>query len=190
MPYLRPVLAGLPHSAASGVLACAAALLLAGCSPALNWRSLRLPDAALQLMLPCKPEEARRSVDWGQGPVELALTGCEADGATFAVSHMRVDDPSQAGAVLAQWRQAVLARLQASAAVAEEPYAPHGALALPQSLQSRIEGRNAQGHPVHLQGLWFARLEGAHARLFHVAMLSDRPRPDVARTFFEGVSLP
>jgi hypothetical protein len=165
-------------------------MLLTACSPALNWRSVRLDDAALRLMLPCKPEQASRSVDWGQGPVNLSLTGCEADGATFAVSHMQVDDPSQAGAVLAQWRQAVLARLQAPAADADTPYTPAGALALPQSLRSRIQGRNAQGQPVYLQGLWFARLEGQHARLFHVALLSARERPEVANTFFEGVSLP
>lgn len=193
MPYQRtaPVFSRpFPRGAVRLSLLGAVLLLASACSPALNWRSVRLPDAALSLMLPCKPEQASRPVDWGQGPVELSLTGCEADGATFAVSHLRLEDPSQAGAVLAQWRQAVLGRLQVPQAAVDTPFTPAGALALPQSLRSRIEGRSPKGEPVYLQGLWFARLEGSHARLFHVVMLSPRERTAVAVAFFEGVTLP
>ncbi|MBV4423640.1 hypothetical protein, partial [Clostridium tyrobutyricum] len=38
----------------------AAALLIAGCSPALNWRTVPLPEADLTITLPCKPDQATR----------------------------------------------------------------------------------------------------------------------------------
>lgn len=166
-------------------------LALAGCSPALNWRSVRLEDAPLTITLPCKPEHAARTVNLGAGDVELSLVGCEADGATFAVSHMRLADPSQAGAALAQWRAAVLARLQAPAAAAvDSPFVPAGALVLPQSVRSTVQGRKPDGGAVAAQAVWFARLEAGQARLYHAVVYAERDRPAVADTFFAGLVLP
>ena len=63
-----------------------AALGLQACSPALNWRSVSVPEAALQAMLPCKPEQAVRTVELAGAPLAMSMWGCDADGATFAVS--------------------------------------------------------------------------------------------------------
>ncbi len=168
----------------------AALALLAGCSPALNWRSVQVDDAPLAALLPCKPERAMRPVDLGAGSVELSLVGCEADGATFAVSHMRLADASQAGAMLAQWRAAVLARLQAGAdAAVDRPFVPAGALALPQSVRTAAQGQRPGGGTVAAQAVWFARLEGGQAHLYHAVVYADRDRPAVADTFFEGLVL-
>ena len=107
--------------------------LLVGCSPALNWRSVPLPDAGITITLPCKPDQATRTVELAGVPVELSMAGCDADGATFAVSHAALADPAQAGAALRHWRAAVVANLGAGAAAtaADTPYAPKGALPLP-----------------------------------------------------------
>lgn len=86
---------------------------LAGCSPALNWRTVAVPEAGLQIALPCKPETATRTVELAGAPQALSMLGCEADGATFAVSHVRLADPSTAGLALAHWQAATLARLGA-----------------------------------------------------------------------------
>ena len=80
----------------------AAALLIAGCSPALNWRTVPLPEAELTITLPCKPDQATRTVELAGAPVELSMVGCDADGATFAVSHAALADPAQVGAALTQ----------------------------------------------------------------------------------------
>ena len=93
----------------------AAALLIAGCSPALNWRTVPLPEADLTITLPCKPDQATRTVELAGAPVELSMVGCDADGATFAVSHAALADPAQVGAALTHWRAAMLARLGAGA---------------------------------------------------------------------------
>ena len=92
----------------------AAALLIAGCSPALNWRTVPLPEADLTITLPCKPDHAVRTVEMAGLPVELAMAGCEADNATFAISHAALPDPARADTALAHWRAAALARVGAA----------------------------------------------------------------------------
>ncbi|GKT22337.1 hypothetical protein [Acidovorax sp. SUPP3334] len=169
-------------------------MALSGCSPALNWRSLPLESAHLKVLLPCKPDHATRTVDLGGIEAELAMVGCEADGATFAVSHMVIEEPAQAGAVLAHWRTAVLARMQAPATgladAAATSFVPKGALSLPQSVRQQAQGRRADGSPVIAQAAWFARIEGRQARLYHAVVYTDMLRPAVADTFFDGLALP
>ena len=116
----------------------AAALLIAGCSPALNWRTVPLPEADLTITLPCKPDQATRTVELAGAPVELSMVGCDADGATFAVSHAALADPAQVGAALTHWRAAMLARLGAGAEAGakDAPSAPRGPLPLPQSVRT------------------------------------------------------
>ena len=164
-------------------------LWLAGCSPALNWRSVPLPQAALTITLPCKPEQARRTVELAGAPVGLAMTGCDADGATLAVSHAALADPSQAGVALTHWRAAVLAHLGpgAAARASDTPYTPPGVLPLPQSLRTVAQGQRPDGSAVSAQAVWFARAVGPQVRLYHAVVYTDRPRPDVADAFFAGL---
>lgn len=165
----------------------AAAFLLVACSPALNWRSVPLDGAALTITLPCKPDRAVRAVDLGGMPVELAMVGCEADGAMFAVSHMALTDPAQAGATLTHWRTAVLARLGGSVVItSEQAFAPPGALALPSSARIVARGQRPEGGAVTAQAVWFARAQGPQVRLYHAVLYTDKPRPDVADAFFAG----
>lgn len=177
------------HRTLTGALAL---LLLAGCSPALNWRTVPLPEAGLTITLPCKPDQATRTVELAGAPVALAMVGCDADGATFAVSHAALADPAQVGAALTHWRAAVLARLgpQAAASAADTPYTPRGALPLPQSLRTVAQGQRADGSAVTAQAVWFARAAGPEVRLFHAVVYSQKPRPEVADQFFAGLALP
>ena len=101
-----------------------ALLWLAGCSPALNWRNVPVPDAALTITLPCKPDQAQRTIELAGSPGVLSMAGCEADGAVLAVSHAALADPALAGAALTHWRAAVLANLGSGAAAtaADMPY--------------------------------------------------------------------
>ena len=93
------------------VASAALAVALAACSPALNWRSVAVPEAALQVMLPCKPDNAVRTVELAGAPLALSLLSCDADGATFAVSYATLTDPARAGVALEHWRAATLARI-------------------------------------------------------------------------------
>ncbi len=169
-------------------------LLLASCSPVLNWREVRLGDAAMTALLPCKPEQAVRAVELGAGrQADLALWSCDADGATFAVSHMAAPEPAQADAALLQWRAAVLARLQvaqaaaAAAQAAAVPFAPAGALALPASVRLQVAGKRGDGRPVSADAVWFARPEGGAVRLYHAVVYAPEARPQAAGAFFAGL---
>lgn len=165
-------------------------LLVAGCSPALNWRTVALPEAALTITLPCKPDHAARSVELAGTPVDLSMVGCEADGATFAVSHAALADSAQTGVALAHWRAAVLARLGGAQAQATDvPFAPRGALPLPQSVRTVAQGRGPDGSAVTAQAVWFARPMGPQMRLYHAVVYTTKPRPDVADAFFAGLDL-
>lgn len=162
---------------------------LAACSPAFNWRSVNLADAPLTAMLPCKPDQAEREVDWGQGASRLSMTGCEAEGATFAVSHMALASPADGAMVLERWQQALQKQLQTpQAASAGEPFLMPGALELPQSRRVQWQGRNAQGQAVYADALWFVRLEGTKARAYQALVLSAQPVPSAVRdTFVQGL---
>lgn len=169
----------------------AALLLLGGCSPALNWRSVPLPDAALTITLPCKPDQATRQVELAGAPVELAMVGCDADGATFAVSHAALADPAQIGAALTHWRAAVLANLGpgAAASALDTPYAPTGVLPVPQSVRTAVQGQRADGSTVVAHAVWFARAVGPQVRLYHAVVYAPKARPEVADQFFAGLAL-
>ncbi|MDD2546825.1 MAG: hypothetical protein PHI55_11165 [Burkholderiaceae bacterium] len=166
-----------------------AAALLLGCSPALNWRSVAFEDAALTVTLPCKPERATRTVELAGTPTELAMVGCDADGATFAVSTLALAQPERAGETLTHWRTAALARMGAARTLSEVPFTPHGTLPLPPSVRLVAQGQRPGGGEVTAQAVWFARTVGSQVRLYHAVVYTDTPRPAVADTFFAGLEM-
>lgn len=123
---------------------CAAVLvMLTACSPTLDWRAVTLPGQGLQASLPCKPEQVQRSVELAGTPVDMHMSGCEADSATFAIACAVLQDPAQTGAALTHWRAAVLAGMQApseghAGAPQDTAFVPAGALDIPPSV--RTEG--------------------------------------------------
>nr|WP_295781910.1 hypothetical protein [Rhodoferax sp.] len=90
-----------------------AILATTACSPALNWREV--PIEGLVALLPCKPDHATRTVQLGSQNTVLQMSGCEAGGALYAISHVHIADAAQVGATQVAWRQSTLANLRASA---------------------------------------------------------------------------
>lgn len=159
---------------------------LLGCSPALNWRSVRAEAHTLQMLLPCKPDSASREVPMSGASVALDMLGCDAAGATFAVSHVHLADASLAGPALAGWKAATLANLHALQ-TQEQPFAIAQGWALPQALRVAASGQRADGRAVNAQAVWFARLAPAGVDLFHAVVYADKVDPAVAETFFTGL---
>ncbi len=158
--------------------------LLAACNPTFNWREVPVEGASLVALLPCKPDRAGRPVTLAGQSGDMQVMGCEAGGATFAVSRMRLPDPAQASAVLDQWRLLTLRNMQA-ASPREAAFVPKGALALAASVQVVAVGRRADGLPVMAHAAWFAR----GADVYHAVVYADRLSPEVAETFFSGLVL-
>ena len=183
------------------VASAALAVVLGACSPALNWRSVAVPEAALQVMLPCKPDNAVRTVELAGAPLALSLLSCDADGATFAVSYATLTDPARAGVALEHWRAATLARIGVAVPAASAPasgaaapaqmqsFVPAGALALPQAVRTTVQGKRPDGTAVTAHTAWFARALGSEVRVYHAVVFADKARPAVADTFFAGLEL-
>ncbi len=177
----------MPRFPRAGALLLSATLL--ACSPALNWRLVRSDAHPLLALLPCKPDTGAREVSMAGTPLRLDMQGCDAAGATFAISHVRLADATQAGEILAGWKTAVLHTLHASSAQ-EQPFAMPGAWPLPQALRVAAVGQRGDGQAVRAQAVWFARLSPAGVDLFHAVVYADRAdKADLAAadTFFAGL---
>ncbi|KQP38129.1 hypothetical protein [Pseudorhodoferax sp. Leaf274] len=166
-----------------------AASLLA-CSPALNWRQVRIDGMAMRMLLPCKPDRAEREVAMGGRSMPLRMLGCDADGATFAVSHVQVpaadpSNPSDSSALLEGWKSAVLAHVHASGVV-EQAWAPAGAQPGAAAMRVQAQGRGADGAAVALQAVWFAVADPAGLHLVHAVVLAPQARAEAAETFFSS----
>ena len=115
----------------------ALALVLAAsaCSPALNWRETTLPGTSLQLLLPCKPDNATKTVPLAGQDLPLTMQGCQAEGATFAVTVVEVGTAERLDPVLMHWQSATLlnmkAALPAGFAMAAVPTAEASAAPVP-----------------------------------------------------------
>lgn len=168
------------------VLILAGAAGLGACQPSLNWREVRSDTSSLVVLLPCKPDHGTREVPLGGRNVALDMQGCDAAGATFAVSHAVLADPAQAGQVLAGWKTAMLANMRAPASQ-DEAFNLPGALSLAQAVRSRATGQRADGRPVSAQAVWFARVGPGGVDVFHAVVYADKSSPEVADTFFGGL---
>ncbi len=168
-----------------------AVLLLSACNPSLNWRETRIVDTDLTAMMPCKPAHHQRSVPLAGLTVTLHMTGCDADGATFAISHAVIPEGSAAPRVLTEWRKTTLTNMVAKS-VRESPNpveSPAKAATPPGSSMFVIaQGQRGAGSPVILQGVWFAR--GSH--VFHAAVYAPAQSASVttatAEPFFSGLN--
>jgi hypothetical protein len=161
---------------------------LAACSPAWNWREVRLEDAPLTAVLPCKADQASQTVTLAGATAELQMTGCESGGATLAVSRVRLPSGASAAEALSQWRAVTLAGMRAQN-VQEQPFQPVGSLALPQSTRVVASGRYRDGRAVNAQAVWFAQASPQGVWLYHAVIYADAIGAEVADTFFSGLKL-
>jgi hypothetical protein len=140
-------------------------------------------------MLPCKPDQGERNVPLGGANVLLHMQGCDAGGATFAVSYVAWTDAAQADGALAHWKSATLANLQAGALQAQA-FLPPGAMALSNSQRLVATGRRADGKAVSAHAAWFARSRGTGIDLFHAVIYAERIDAEASAAFFSGIRFP
>lgn len=167
---------------------CLITTVLAACSPSFEWRSMPLPALGLQVSLPCKPERAERTVAMAGSDLPVVMHSCTASGATFGVACTTLAQPERAGITLTHWRAAVLASAQARD-LHDQPFQPTGALGLPQSLRTSGTGAMPGGGAMHLEAVWFARLQGDAVRACHAIAYGLQLTPAVADVFFSGLTL-
>ncbi len=161
-----------------------AALVLSGCSPTFNWRTVRPDGAALQALMPCKPDEARRDTPLGGAVTPLNMLSCEAGGHTFALSWADLGNAERVPAALVQWRAASLVSLKA---------APDAARSWTQTVPGadRTEGLEVQGvrhdgSATQARVLYLAK----GTRVYQAAIYGAGIGREESVTFFEGLQLP
>lgn len=158
---------------------CVLSLGLLACSPSLNWRTV--PVVQLAALLPCKPDHAERMIEMADGQRMLSVWGCEADGALFAVSHMRIDPPAHSEDVVAAWQRAALHNIPGAVSqpLAFNSPAPAGQAA-PTGLMLRATGTGPDGQALQAQLAWFQR----GADVYHLAVFSHKLTGPMTETFF------
>jgi len=160
------------------------ALLLAACSPSLNWRVVR-PGGELKALLPCKPDEGSRRQSLAGRELEVRMLGCEAAGALYAVSVAELGEAGLAPVVQVQWQANLLGNMQATAS-ASSAWALKGANGMLEPIRLNAQGSRPDGRPVTAQALWFAR----GTRLYHAVIYAERIGPEMSEPFFSSLELP
>ena len=79
---------------ALGRQACVLACALVACSPALDWREVRVDGGALTALFPCRPEHRARTVPLGADSVRMEMVACAASDSTYAVGYIDIRDPA------------------------------------------------------------------------------------------------
>jgi hypothetical protein len=154
----------------------------AGCSPALNWRTVSLGDTTVTL--PCKPDRAQRAVRLGDQSFEMEMVGCEAEGALYAVSRVRLASAADADSVRTLWQAASLQQIRGqSSAALLAPSARAQALRL--NTTDAI-GQARDGRPVSARLTWTVRASD----LLHMAVYAPRLTPEMVEPFFDGIQSP
>jgi hypothetical protein len=160
-------------------LALGAALLLAACAPALDWRELRPGDGALVVLLPCKPASHARRVKLGADAVRLEMHACTAGGTTWALAFADVEDPARVGPALAAMLSSAQDNLSAGPlqplALRVEGATPHDA-----SRRVQFDGRLPDGRAVTEQLAVFSK----GTRVFQAMAVGERLDAEAVEGFF------
>ncbi len=158
-------------------------LVLAACSPALNWREVRPDDSNLRLLLPCKPDKAQKQVPLGPTEVRLGMLGCEAAGATFAVAWAELPQGADQAAVLTQWERLTLRNMQAAEPAQPQALKVPGAAIAPAPRLVAATGRSPDGRAVQGRAAYFA----SGTRIFQAVIYAPDISAEAAETFFTSL---
>jgi hypothetical protein len=177
-------------AAALGTAACAACVgwLLAGCSPAYNWRTVNDNVAGYAIDLPAKPTLDERALDIAGTPMRMRVRAANAQEAVFAVGTIALpsDDPQLQRAVL-DFLRAGLARNVGASADARATEIPLAAGGQVPGLEIDVSGNAGAGREHRtIHALLVAR--GKH--VYQAAIIAGRepPREQVDQ-FFQSFKL-
>jgi hypothetical protein len=162
--------------------AAALALLLGGCSPALDWRDVRPEGGGLSLQFPCRPVAQERRLWLAGASVKLVLQACSAGGQTWGLGVADVADPARVAQALLALRAAAAANLGALDAT-ELPLGVPGATPSTASARLRLKGRLPDGAGVQMEFAVFA----IGTRVFQASVVGPSVGEEAAENFFASL---
>lgn len=157
---------------------------LAGCSPAVDWREMQMLDLPLRMSMPCRPASHQREVNVAGQLRPMTMVACAKDGGTFAVAHVALADPLQAGVVLHHLAESSQANVRGPL-IPVGPAKVPGMTPQPLARQWRIDGKLPDGRSVVLHGLVFSY----GPQVFQASVIGERPDEDLVRTFFSALAV-
>jgi hypothetical protein len=160
-----------------------AVLMLAACSPALNWREVRPEGSGALAMFPCKPSHEVRHVVLAGMPLEMAVVACHAADAMFGLGYADVGDPTRVAAALQALAQAAGANL--GAASVEAPLQVPGMTPQPAAQALSLKGQLPDGR--HVQGRVAVFAKGT--RVYQATVFGPQLDDDAPTAFFGGLRL-
>ena len=164
---------------------CAAvALAVAACSPALDWREVRPPESGLLALFTCKPDRMQREIPLAGATVTMGLAACSAGGATYALTHARLDDPARVGPALQELRAAAAANVGGTPRVIA-PMAVAGMTPNPNAERVEIDGHDARNEPVRVHAGFFVR----GMQVYQATVVGAQPDAAAVGTFFSSLKL-
>ncbi len=157
-------------------------LVVAACTPALNWREWALPSTATVALFPCKATAVARELDLAGQRVTMHLHACDADDAVWAVAHLQLADPAQVAPALQALRLQA-ARHIGAAAVPVQAWAVPGATPNVHSGRVTWQGQLPDGRRVaQAQGLFVYGTQ-----VFQATAMGAHLDPAALAAFFEGI---
>lgn len=129
---------------------------LAACSPAMDWREVRIPDTPLVSTWPCKPDAHARMVNLSGQAVRWTLHACEANGATWGLGWAQLAGPDQVPAAMASLK-ALSSSNWGGTVGPQGPWVPPGATPFASSARYQVQGRDPKGTPLSVETALFAQ---------------------------------
>lgn len=166
----------------AGLVAAAVLASLAACSPALDWREVRAPGAAVVLLMPCKPGAQQRELRLAGAPVVLSLQACSAGGQTWALASADVGDPARVAPALQELLAASAGKLNL-AVPAGDAFAPPGSTPQPQARRVRLAASAPDGAPLQLESAVFSH----GSWVFQATVLGSKADAEAADSFFASL---
>jgi hypothetical protein len=167
--------------------ALAAAMLLAcnACSPTFDWRETR-PDAALQVLFPCRPSTLARQVQLADRPESMQLTSCSAGDLTFGIGRVEARELERVPALMRAVLEATAANLATpGGALPYGPAAVANVPAHPNAGRFRMVGRAPDGKQLVAHAMLFT----ARGVVYQASVIGLRPEPEVVDMFFESIRI-
>lgn len=152
------------------------------CTPAFNWREVRIAATPLHALFPCKPEKESRKVTMAGLETELHMAHCDTSGVKAAIGHARIADATLIQAALVQWKAATLAGMRVTPAMVSGPVGIPAPVAAG-ALSVDAAGTTPDGKPLRLKATWFARDGEVYAALWYGQSWSS----ELAESFFSGL---
>lgn len=163
----------------------AASGVLGGCSPALDWREVRLEGPGLVATFPCRPVGQTRRLTLAGTSVSMTLQACEAAGRTFAVALADMGDPGAVDAGLRALRDASLAKLGDAAPPTMSDWAIEGMTPQPAAGRWQLSQRRPDGGALLLDTAVFAR----GTWVIQASVIGEMGGQDASAPFFDGLHL-